>query len=127
MTVDQSQPPLNLSACGSNAKQLACCSHSPSDLSHQVMWSSPVLSVDGLPPYSNRVSWNALSSCRVDWFNNKDNRDNRLPRPEKSTSHGLPTPVQGYNDTEACYEDPQLKCQSQEEDSQLHGNLSEKF
>ena len=128
MTVDQSQPPVNHTACASSSKAVASRNHSPPDPSSQVMWSSAVLSVDGMPSYNSHVSWNALSSCRIDWFNNKSNRDNRMTRngPTMATQ-GLPTPVQGHSDADSCLEEPSTDCHYKEDNLSLGKSVHESF
>ena len=84
------------------------------------MWSSTSLTVDGLH-CPNNVSWNALSSCRIDWFNNKSTQDSRPARNAGSTQ-GFPTPT--LSDTEPCYDDQPLDCTNKEDDIQSCGNMT---
>ncbi|XP_078490188.1 dual specificity tyrosine-phosphorylation-regulated kinase 1A isoform X1 [Ciona intestinalis] len=51
----------------------------------EVMWSSSV-TVGNPPSYNNHVSWNALSSCRIDWFNSKTGRVEGVARPSKTSA-----------------------------------------
>lgn len=62
--------------------------HSDSDVTMWPQGSEP-------PSYNEHISWNALSSCRIDYFNNKFGRSEL----SSSTARGgvkAPTPVKTY-------------------------------
>jgi len=88
------------------------------------LWTPSSVPLDPSKSQFTHVSWNALSSCRIDWFNNKNSREGRLGSSSKTSStHGLPTPTLSYGDVDPYLEDHSALFNNREEDNHVFGRL----
>ena len=87
------------------------------------LWTPSSVPLDPSKSQFTHVSWNVLSSYRIDWFNNKSSRDNRLGSSSKSNSTiGLPTTTLAYGEADPYVEDRSQLFNNAEEENHIFGN-----
>ena len=91
--------------------------HSDSDVTMWPQGSEP-------PSYNEHISWNALSSCRIDYFNNKFGRSTGGGAETGRSGVKAPTPVKGYVGSEMWKTEAVAVDETDSSSSKLRGNKS---